>query len=162
MQEIRHRIEERHDRVREHSPPHVNRRIDLTAQASADLTIRQGRNQIVRRLVELDHEWDVDRALMANFAIAGGAALSVGLHRYAHPPVFGPRPKGLLYLVGAQMAFLMLHATVGWCPPVSLFRRLGYRTKAEIDTERDLLERALDDAARTHSRDHSETVPNAS
>ena len=145
MQEIRHRIEERHDRVREHSPPHVNRRIDLTAQASADLTIRQGRNQIVRRLAELDQEWDVDRALMANFAIVGGTAFAVGLHRYANPPLLGPRPKGLLYLVGAQMAFLMLHATVGWCPPVSLFRRLGYRTKAEIDTEREVLVGALED-----------------
>jgi hypothetical protein len=145
MQEIQHRLAERRDRVREHTPPHVNRRIDLTAQASADLAIRQGRNQIVRRLAELDHEWDVDRALMANFAIAGGTALTVGLHRFAYPPLFGPRPKGFLYLVGAQMAFLMLHATVGWCPPVSVFRRLGYRTKSEIDTERELLVRALED-----------------
>jgi hypothetical protein len=145
MQEIQHRLEQRHDRVREHTAPHVNRRIDLTAQASADLTIRQGRNQIVRRIAELDNEWDVDRALMANFALAGGTALAVGLHRYTHPPLFGPRPKGFLYLVGAQMAFLMLHATVGWCPPVSLFRRLGYRTKSEIDTEREVLVRALED-----------------
>lgn len=145
MQEIQHRLEQRRDRVREHTPARVNRRIDLTAQASADLTIRQGRNQIVRRLAELDDEWDVDRALMANFALAGGTALAAGLHRYTHPPLFGPRPKGFLYLVGAQMAFLMLHATVGWCPPVSLFRRLGYRTRSEIDTERELLSRALDE-----------------
>jgi hypothetical protein len=131
MQEIQHRLDERRDRVREHSPPHVNRRIALTAQASAELAIRQGRNQIVRRLAELDYEWE-------------GTALTLGLHRFAHPPLFGPRPKGLLYLVGAQMAFLMLHATVGWCPPVSVFRRMGYRTKSEIDAERELLVRALE------------------
>lgn len=152
MQEIHQRVEQRRDRVREHSAPYVNRRIDLTAQASADLAIRQGRNQIVRRIAELDQEWDVDRALMANFAVVGGSAFAVGLARYSNPPLFGARPKGLLYLVGAQMAFLMLHATVGWCPPVALFRRLGFRTKSEIDTERDLLVRALEDG-----QSHSDT-----
>jgi hypothetical protein len=32
--------------------------------------------------------------------------------------------------------FLLQHALQGWCPPVSLFRRLGVRTSAEIEQER--------------------------
>jgi hypothetical protein len=44
MQEIHHEVEARFDRVRDHSSPAVNRRIDLTAQARAELCARQGRN----------------------------------------------------------------------------------------------------------------------
>ena len=149
MQEIHQRLEQRVDRVREHTSPAVNRRIDLLAQASADLTIRQGRNAIVHRLAELDHEWDIDRALMANFALIGGSAYLIGLQRYADRPFLRPRRKGLLYLVGVQMAFLMVHAAVGWCPPVTVLRRLGYRTKSEIETERAYLQHALENGAPT-------------
>lgn len=145
MHDISQRLEHRKDRVREHSSPSVNQRIDLTAQASIDRTISRGRDQVVRRLAELDHEWDIDRALMANFATVGGAAFVIGLDRYSSASPLSRRPKGFLYLVGVQMAFLMVHATLGWCPPVPLFRRLGYRTKLEIDTEREVLLRALED-----------------
>jgi hypothetical protein len=33
-------------------------------------------------------------------------------------------------------AFQLQHALQGWCPPVSLLRRLGVRTRQEIDSER--------------------------
>jgi hypothetical protein len=32
--------------------------------------------------------------------------------------------------------FLLQHAVQGWCPPVPVFRRLGFRTQTEIDYER--------------------------
>ena len=32
--------------------------------------------------------------------------------------------------------FLFQHATQGWCPPVPLFRKLGVRTRSEIDREK--------------------------
>lgn len=32
--------------------------------------------------------------------------------------------------------FLLQHSVQGWCPPISLFRRLGVRTATEIDEER--------------------------
>ena len=41
------------------------------------------------------------------------------------------------YLLPAAVAgFLLQHAVQGWCPPVPVFRRLGFRTAAEIDEER--------------------------
>ena len=131
------------DRVRQHTAPGVNERIDRLASASVDACVEAGPEAIRRRLVQLEYEWDVERALLVNFAIAGGAAFSVGLLRYANTPLFMPRRKGLLYLFGAQLGFLLLHGTVGWCPPASLFRRLGFRTQREIEAERTQLRDAL-------------------
>src|SRR5437868_10371360 len=34
------------------------------------------------------------------------------------------------------LPFLFQHAVQGWCPPVPLFRRLGVRTRKEIDAEK--------------------------
>lgn len=35
-----------------------------------------------------------------------------------------------------MLSFLLLHATQGWCPPLPLFRRLGVRTRGEIEKEK--------------------------
>jgi hypothetical protein len=144
---IRHRLDSRGDRVREHTSQRVNQRITRSISENVERATRGGRDAIIRRLAELDHEWDIDRALMANFALVGGAAYAGGLERYAQSPLLGKKRKGLLYLVGAQMGFLLLHATIGWCPPVALFRRLGVRTKAEIEVERAALLAALEQEA---------------
>jgi hypothetical protein len=39
-------------------------------------------------------------------------------------------------LAGVVAGFLLQHAVQGWCPPVPVFRRWGFRTAAEIDEER--------------------------
>lgn len=135
---------ERGDRVREHTAEVVNQRIDAITDASIATVVRQGRGGIVKRLVELDTEWDIDRALMTNFAVAAGAAFLVGFSRYVNTPWYARRRKGFLYLFGAQLGFLLLHGTVGWCPPASLFRRLGFRTQREIGHERQQLLQALE------------------
>jgi hypothetical protein len=134
------------DRVREHTAPIVNQRIDALARSTVDECIQQGRDAIVERLAELDREWDIDRAMMVNFAVAGGASVAMGLRRYAQTPLFARKRKGFLYMFGAQLGFLLLHATVGWCPPASLFRRLGFRTAREIAAERNALRSALESA----------------
>ncbi len=36
-------------------------------------------------------------------------------------------------------AFLLLHAVQGWCPPLPVLRRLGFRTASEIDYGRHAL-----------------------
>jgi hypothetical protein len=131
------------DRVREHTAPKVNERIDALTRASVDATLSQGAGAIQHRLAELDEEWDIDRALFVNFAVAGGAAFSLGLKRYADSSMFSRPRKGLLYFFGAQLGFLLVHGLVGWCPPVVLFRRLGFRTKSEIEAERHVLLQAL-------------------
>jgi hypothetical protein len=41
-----------------------------------------------------------------------------------------------LFLPGIVLPFLLQHAVQGWCPPVPLFRRLGVRTREEIEREK--------------------------
>lgn len=122
-----------HDRVRAHSPRKVNERIDLLLEAELLRHVDAPASKVARRITELDYEWDIDRALMANFALVGGMSFLAGVRK----------DNRWLYLFGSQMAFLLLHATVGWCPPAALFRRLGFRTHQEINRERCYLEDLL-------------------
>jgi hypothetical protein len=136
-----------YDRVRHHSAPVANGRIDRMTRGTVADVIAAGRNAIVQRLGELDHEWDIDRALMANFAVLGGASFTIGMIRYARTPLFRRSRKGFLGLFGSQLAFMLLHALAGWCPPATVFRRLGFRTQREINAERAVLVDALNRAA---------------
>ena len=138
------RLGRRVDRVRDHSAHGVNQRIVRDMDRNVEHHIRGGRDAISRRIAELDQEWDVDRVLMANFAVAGGIAYGVGMQRYVNRPLLGKRRTGFLYFLAAQLGFLLMHAGVGWCPPLVLWRRLGWRTKTEIEIERSLLQAALE------------------
>jgi hypothetical protein len=122
------------DRVRRRTAPHVNDKIDRLTQMNIEERRGAGRAAIVARLKELDREWDVDRAVMANFAILGGVT-----------SVLGELYKGWNVFFRVQQAFLLMHAVAGWCPPLPVFRRLGFRTSKEIAAERQALTQALDD-----------------
>jgi hypothetical protein len=81
---------------------------------------------IERRLRELDDEWDIERVLEANAASVAfaGTVLAATVH------------KRWLILPMLVTGFLFQHAIQGWCPPVPILRRRGYRTSREIETER--------------------------
>jgi hypothetical protein len=160
---ILERLQHRTDRVRDHSAHRINRRIAREMDITVEHCIRTGREAILERLTELDREWDIDRLLMANFAVAGGITYVAGLHRFIEAPPWRRRPTGLLYLLGAQLGFLLLHAGVGWCPPAAVWRRLGARTKSEIELERSLLLDALEPPLPTdHRREHEPPPPRSS
>jgi hypothetical protein len=82
--------------------------------------------EIDRRLMELDEEWDIERALetqAASVMLFGSfMGLLAGRKWFILPTVVS--------------GFLLQHALQGWCPPVGLFRRLGIRTSREIENER--------------------------
>jgi hypothetical protein len=122
------------DRVRRYTASHVNARIDRLTWATIEERVAAGRDAIIARLKELDREWDVDRVLMANFALLGALTSELG-RRY----------PGWKHFFRAQQAFLLLHAVVGWCPPLPLFRRMGVRTDKEIAAERNALIGRLSD-----------------
>jgi hypothetical protein len=140
----KHNFDLQGDRVREHTAPIVNRRIDRATRGAVDACVREGRNAVFQRLGELDREWNVDRALMVNFAIAGGISSVLAYRRVTRRRWLRSGRNAFLYLFGSQLAFLLLHGIVGWCPPASLFRRLGFRTQSEIDGERFALLRFLE------------------
>jgi hypothetical protein len=114
------------ERVPQHTAEHVNERIRRATEERVARIGAAGRGAIDRRLAELNHEWDIERMLEANAATltAAGAALALLTdRRFALVPL----------VVGS---FLLQHAVQGWCPPLPVFRRYGFRTQSEIDYER--------------------------
>jgi Protein of unknown function (DUF2892) len=112
------------ERIPRHTRPDVDRRIKQGIAESVRYHEAHP-DKIDHRLRELDREWDMERVLEAN---AATLAL-VGT-------LLGAFDKRFLVLATAVSAFLLQHALQGWCPPVPFFRKRGFRTMREIDTER--------------------------
>ena len=128
----------KHDLSRESTPDKVNREIDeLTA--SYLMSVGTEPHAIRKRLYELDREWHLDRAVMAVFSVLGAFTAQRALKSAAR----GRRFSGWRLLLWTQIGFLMHHAVRGWCPPVSVLRRIGFRTEKEIAAERTALEKRL-------------------
>lgn len=115
-------------RVEANTPAEINARIRRETEARVRKLAGDPAG-IAARLRELDREWDIERALEANAAALAftGAAMSIlARRRWALLPV----------VVGG---FLLQHAVQGWCPPLPVLRRMGYRTPREIEIERNAL-----------------------
>jgi len=119
-------IKATYDRVRNTTPDSINREIENKTQQNIRYYSNQNERVIKSRIKELDKEWDIERVLALNaslFALTGiilGATLN----------------KKWLMLPVVVTSFLAQHAVQGWCPPLPLFRKMGYRTRKEIDQER--------------------------
>jgi len=59
--------------------------------------------------------------------------------------------RGFLILPIAVTGFLLQHAVQGWCPPMPVLRRLGFRTPREIEEERSALKAWRGDFEDIHS-----------
>ncbi|MDB4964612.1 MAG: hypothetical protein JWN44_301 [Myxococcales bacterium] len=86
-----------------------------------------GSEAISRRLRELDREWNIERVTMLSATVDAFATLGLGWWR-GRRWLLG----GLAFLGSAMLA----HVIVGQCPSPPLYRRLGFRTRDEIDYER--------------------------
>jgi hypothetical protein len=117
--------------------PNTNERVPANTAEEVNARIRRATNQRLRhfaakpagidgRLRELEAEWDIERVLEANAATVAltGTVLGAAVH------------KRWLMLPVLVTGFLLQHAVHGWCPPLPILRRLGYRTAREIDDER--------------------------
>jgi hypothetical protein len=112
-------------RVPEHTDQRVNQRIRLEAEERV-LECAADPDRIPDRLVALEREWDIERSLEANAAAIGFVGVLLAL---MVDPWF-------LVVPAVVTAFLFQHALQGWCPPVPILRRLGFRTAREIEEER--------------------------
>ena len=83
-------------------------------------------DEIAGRLDELDREWDIERTIEANASTLAFTGVALG----------ATLDKRWLALPAVVTAFLFQHAFQGWCPPVPILRRMGFRTADEINQER--------------------------
>lgn len=118
------------DRVRENASKRVNVEIDRETAENIRKYAAAGEHGITGRIAELDKEWDIERWLELNAStIAGIGVLITAL------------TQNLWWLIipGIVLPFLFLHAVQGWCPPIPIMRRMGIRTRKEIDNEKHAL-----------------------
>lgn len=114
------------ERVPEHTADSVNLRIARATEERVASIAFAGTDAIDRRLLELDREWDIERVLESNASMIVLASATLA--------VIEDRRWGLLTM--AVGAFLFQHAIQGWCPPLPVLRRIGFRTSREIHEER--------------------------
>ena len=119
------------DRVRRNTAPEFNQRIDRQIERNVRFYSVQPPEAITQRMLELEEEWDVERFLEVNASALALSAVVLGLLR----------SRGWLALGATVMGFLFLHGVQGWCPPLPVLRRMGVRTREEIDRERFALSR---------------------
>ena len=112
-------------RVPRHTSKADQRAIDQTLVSNVRY-FQQHPDEIERRLQELDREWDIERAIEMNAsALAFAGIAAAALH-----------DKRWLALPALVTGFLFQHAVQGWCPPVPVLRKIGFRTVYEIEQER--------------------------
>lgn len=125
------------DRVRANTAAEVNRRVDEQIERNIRHYSGQTREEIYRRIQDLDQEWDFERVLetMASSLSLTGIVLGATVDRkwFLVPTIV--------------ISFLLVHAIQGWCPPLPILRSLGIRTREEIDRERYALKALAGDFA---------------
>lgn len=115
------------DRVRKQSAAADNKTIDREAEGRVQRFAGKSKEEITEQIDRLECEWDMERLLETNASILS----LVGMSAYA-----GSRNKKWLFLPGVVMSFLVQHSVQGWCPPMPVFRKLGVRTRQEIEREK--------------------------
>lgn len=128
---------ESQDRVRAHTASQINARIDQDITNTVREYAAQPAATIAERLQDLEREWDTERVLEANASVLAFVGLMLGIfvnHNW-------------FWLTGIVLPFLFQHAVQGWCPPLPVIRRLGVRTRNEIDREKYALKAVRGDFA---------------
>lgn len=114
------------ERVRRSTSPVVNQRIDDTISETIHAYVDASETELTQRLADLDREWDIERVLQFNASSLALTGIALGV----------TRDRRWLALSSGVLGFLLYHAVKGWCPPMPVLRRLGLRTRSEIDRER--------------------------
>jgi hypothetical protein len=112
--------------LRAHSNRQQNQRIDAHTQQCIERYAPEDREAISRHIDALDREWDVERYLQMNAGIVSLSGVVLG----------AMVSRRFLVLPAVVFGFFFQHATQGWCPPLPVFRRMGVRTRREINKER--------------------------
>lgn len=100
----------------------LNDRLDQMTEANLKRAVEEPTD----RLAKLDRKWELERAVLIPFAVMGGVALGLGLRRNWR----------WRFPLATQIASMTMQAVFGWSPQAAVLRRLGFRTRREIEAER--------------------------
>ena len=114
------------ERVPRTSAENLRQKIRRHTKETIVRVAAEGPVAIERRMGELDREWDIERMLEVNAATASLFGLTLG----------ATVNKKFLILPAFVAGCLLQQSVQGWSPPLAILRRLGYRTRAEIEQER--------------------------
>jgi hypothetical protein len=114
------------ERVRKNTTDKVNRTIDDKIIEGISHYASLGDASITKRIKKLEKEWDTERILEVNMPIVAMIGLALGIFV----------SKWWFIFPTLVLLFFLQHAIQGWCPPLPIFRKLGYRTKEEINKEK--------------------------
>jgi hypothetical protein len=143
-----HPVDTPSDRVRAHSNRQQNQRIDAHTQRCLEEYADSHRDALSRHIEALDREWDVERYLQMNAGLVSLSGIVLG----------AVASRRFLVLPAAVFAFFLQHATQGWCPPLPVFRRMGVRTRREINKEKYALKALRGDFAQVYAERASNRV----
>jgi hypothetical protein len=116
------------DRIRQRTALELQERLDARLIERVGRYAEASRDALSARLGQLEREWSIERVLALQSSATAIAGIMLGTVR---------RRWLLLSLVTST--FLMQHSVQGWCPPLELHRRLGFRTQREIELEMHML-----------------------
>ena len=113
------------DRVRRYTSPQMLLQIEEEIERNVAVYAGQPDEVISQRIEELKQEWSINRYLQANVAAVGllGALLGLTVNRK-----FG-------VLTALAFGTFLLHGVRGWDPRIHTLRKMGIRTRSEIDRE---------------------------
>ncbi|AKD02070.1 DUF2892 domain-containing protein [Pontibacter korlensis] len=113
-------------RTKQSTTDAVNQETDRQTLDNLDRYGYDGPEAIEYRLKELDKEWDMERVMAVKASVLSLTGLALG----------AKKDKRWFVLPGLVASFLLQHGLQGWCPPLPILRRLGFRTRKEIEEER--------------------------
>lgn len=114
------------ERVRKNTSPEVNQEIDTDIIRSLQLYKNADPALMELRIKELDKKWDIERTLEINAAVIALTGTLLG--------IFVNKKWAIVPAI--VTGFLAQHAIQGWCPPLPLFRKMGVKTRSELDREK--------------------------
>jgi hypothetical protein len=113
------------DRVRAHTRPDVNRRIDHNAELRLREAAARSKADLTERVAAKGREWNFDRVVEVEASMTALTGILLG----------AAVDRRFLLMPGMAASMLLLHAVQGWYPLLPLLRRLGLKSQNEIDRE---------------------------
>jgi hypothetical protein len=114
------------DRVQAHTAERVNQRLADEARRRVLEASKEPPKVLAERIRQIDETWDIERLLEMNASALAFTGIMMGLFV----------DKKWFALPCMVLPFLFLHAVQGWCPPIPALRRMGVRTRKELDAEK--------------------------